>query len=569
MVLSGPQGRSIDKSINQQILNTMIRRAFIFNILLATGLWAQIATFPKASYFREQWTRPPLEVELQPPSRLEDYVAGDKLELSLRSYIDLVMANNTDVAIQRLTVVTFQDAIQRAFAPFDPSFQGSFNSSRANTPSNDLLAGASIVSSLAQRAGFGYTQTMQNGTQYTVGFVGAKNTSNSAFTSFNPSIQTTLQVTVSQPLLRNRGTYVNRIPIMIARSQYRASESDLRGNVVTLLTQAENAFWDAISARETLKVRQKSLELAEAFLKLNRRELELGAISPLDIYQPEQQEASARLAVTQAIYQLKQVEDVLRKWIGADLHPGIRKLPLVLTETVLPPGEGPSVDEQEELAKGLRLRPELGSSQFNTDAAELKIQSTTNQLRPDLSLGGNYISQGRGGNFFQRSLTGALDGSATTTLIPGGFTDAIDQLFGFGYPVYGFSLNLRLPLRNRQAAADLADALVERKRRALTQRNLEQQIRLQVLNAIAGVEQSRASVKQAALARDFAQKRLEAEQKKYELGAREAFFVLQAQIDLATAESDLLSQSIGYRRNLLALYQSTGTLLDERHVVVQ
>src|SRR5712692_5385406 len=524
----------------------MIYRVIILLLTLASALPAQNALFPSASYFRQQWVKPPLEVELRPPIRLEDYVAGGKLELSLRSYIELVMANNTDVAIQKLTLFTSQNAIQRAFAPFDPAFLGTFNATRANTPSNTVLEGASVLSSLSQQSNFRYTQTMESGMQYTVGFVGTKATNNSAFTNFNPSIQTNLQFTLSQPLLRNRGTYVNRIPIMVARSQYRASEANLRQRIIDLLTQAENAYWDVIDARETLKVRQKSLELAEAFLKLNRRELELGAISPLDIYQPEQQYATAQLAVTQALYRLKQREDVLRKWIGADLHPDLRKVPVELTETVLPPSEGLTIDEEDSIATALRLRPELESSRFNTDVADLRIQSATNQLRPDLTLGGNYTSQG-----------------------PGGFTDAIDQLFAFGFPVYGFSLNLRLPIRDRRAAADLADAVVGKRTEMLNLRNLEQRIRLDVLNAVSGVEQSRASVKQAGVARDFAQKRLEAEQKKYELGAREAFFVLQAQIDLATAESDLLTQSIGYRRNLLGFLQSTGQLLEERGVVLQ
>ncbi|HLQ33950.1 MAG TPA: TolC family protein, partial [Chloroflexota bacterium] len=477
--------------------------------------------------------------------------------------------NNTDVAIQKLTLFTAQNAIQRAFAPFDPAFLGTFNATRANTPSNTVLEGASVLSSLNQQSNFRYTQTMESGMQYTVGFVGTKATNNSAFTNFNPSIQTNLQFTLSQPLLRNRGTYVNRIPIMVARSQYRASEANLRQRIIDLLTQAENAYWDVIDARETLKVRQKSLELAEAFLKLNRRELELGAISPLDIYQPEQQQATAQLAVTQALYRLQQREDVLRKWIGVDLHPDLRKLPVELTETVLPPSEGLTIDQEEAIATALRMRPELESSRFNTDVADLRIQSATNQLRPDLTLGGNYTSQGRGGNFFQRSLATVAGGTGGSTLIPGGFTDAIDQLFAFGFPVYGFSLNLRLPIRDRRAAADLADAVVGKRTEMLNLRNLEQRIRLDVLNAVSGVEQSRASVKQAGVARDFAQKRLEAEQKKYELGAREAFFVLQAQIDLATAESDLLTQSIGYRRNLLSFLQSTGQLLEERGVVLQ
>ena len=537
--------------------------------MVVAPLAAQSAAFPSPAYFRQQWMRPPLEVELRPPIRLEDYVVSGNLELSLRSYIELVMANNTDVAIQKLTVATAQNAIERNFAPFDPAFQASFNASRSNTPSNNLLEGASVLSSLFQRANFAYLQTMENGAQYSIGFLGTKNANNSSFTNFNPSIQTNLQFSVTQPLLRNRGQYVNRIPVMIARSRFRATEAELRERVTTLLAQAENAYWDVIDAREALRVRQKSLELAEAFLKRSMRELELGAISPLDIYQPQQQHATAQVAVTQAGYRLKQREDALRKWIGADLHPEIRRLPIVLSETVLPPTEGQIVDSDDAIAKALRLRPELEASRFNTDVADLQIQSATNQLRPDLTLGGNYTSQGRGGNFFQRTFQSAVGGASVTTLIPGGFNDALNQLFNFNFPIYGFSLTLRLPLRDRRASADLADAAIGKKREMLALRNLEQRIRLEVLNAISSVEQSRAGVKQAAVARDFAQKRLDAEQKKYELGASQAFLVLQAQTDLTAAESELLSQSIAYRRNLLALLQVTGELLNERNVVVQ
>ena len=535
-------------------------------VVVAARLAAQNAAFPSGTYFREQWTKPPLQVELPAPIRLEDFVVGGKLELSLRSYIELVMANNTDIAIQRLNVLLAQNAIQRAFAPFDPAFLGSFNSSRANTPSNDVLAGASVVSSLNQRASFTYNQTLENGTQYNVGFVGTKAASNSAFTNFNPSIATNLQFNVTQPLLRNRGIYVNRLPIMIARSRFRASGSQLREQVISLLAQAESAYWDVVDARESLRVRQESLELAQAFLKRSTRELELGAISPLDIYQPQQQQATAEVNVATAVYRLKQREDAARRWIGADLNPQIRTLPLVLTETATAPVDSSPLLAEDLAERALRRRPELETSRFTTDAADLQIQSATNNLRPDLSLGGTYTSQGRGGIFFPRSLIGT---TGPVTPLPGGINDAIDQLFNFTYPTYGFSLTLRLPLRNRQAAADLADATVTKRREVLNQRSLEQRIRLDVLTAVNAVEQSRAGVRLAGVAQEFARKRLDAEQRKYELGVSTIFLVLQAQTDLTNAESDLVTQSINLRRNQLLLLQSTGELIEERGVVLQ
>src|SRR5258705_8066942 len=77
--------------------------------------------FPKPAYFRETFAAPPVaKVEMLPPVKLSDYVVSEKLELSLRSYLELVMANSTDIAISRLSVETAKNAILRGFAPFDP-----------------------------------------------------------------------------------------------------------------------------------------------------------------------------------------------------------------------------------------------------------------------------------------------------------------------------------------------------------------------------------------------------------------------------------------------------------------
>jgi len=152
---------------------------------------------------------------------------------------------------------------------------------------------------------------------------------------------------------------------------------------------------------------------------------------------------------------------------------------------------------------------------------------------------------------------------------PGGFSDSLSQMFGFGYPVYAFGLTLRLPIRNRSSAADMADAVVSKRRDMLTVRNTQQQIRLDILQAVSQVESSKASVKLAQVALDFSQKRLDAEQKKYDLGTSTIYFVLQAQQDLVTAQNTLVQNSVQYRRNLLNLSRKQGTLLDELGIVIR
>jgi len=311
-------------------------------------------------------------------------------------------------------------------------------------------------------------------------------------------------------------------------------------------------------------VQENNLEISRAFLEQENRRLELGAISPLDIFQPQQNFANAQVRVTQEQYRLQQAEDALRRWIGADLDPDFRNVRILLTEPVEPRAYMSDLDAEEEVARALRNRPELEQVRRVLQIDDFNIRGATNDMRPDLSVRANYSSQGRGGNFFDRS---GLGGSIVD-IIPGGFPEALDQLFQFRFPTYGFGLTLQLPLRNRQAAADLANASIQKKRDLYTLRSNEQGVRLDVVQAVAGVELAKAAVEQATVALGFAQQRLDAEQKKYDLGVNTAFFVLQAQNDLVDAEAQVLAQAIAYRRSILTLLRSTGELLRSRGIAL-
>jgi outer membrane protein TolC len=524
--------------------------------------------FPSPSWFRRSFGSPSPHVQLKPPARLHEYVQDGKLELSLRDFIDLVMANNTDIEIQRTTIEIQKNAIMRAFAPFDPTLQGSFTATRTVQQTTNALQGALELKQLNQPITFTYNQTLQSGTQFSVGYTTTKLSTNDTFQLFNPSLSGQMVLGFTQPLIRNRGSYITKLPITIARTRYAGSKFTMIDQVTRLLFQAEGAYWDVVGARETLRVQEKALELNAEALKRSRRELELGAISPLDIYQPEANYASAEIQVSQAKFRLQQLEDALRRQISADLDPTVRDLPVVLTETVLPPSDTLPLDREGYVNRALANRPDLLSTRNNLMVDDLQIRRTTNALRPDLSLRGGYTTTGRSGDYYPRPISvGGI--SVPVAPIYGGYTDLLEQVFGFNYPVYTFGLTLRLPIRDRAAASDLADAMVNKRLNALRQRSLEQQARLEVLNAVNQVEASRANVKLAVVARDLAQKQLDAEQKKYDLGTTVIFFVLDAQTRLVNAEAQLVNQTVQYRRNLLSLLRVTGELLNERGVVVQ
>jgi outer membrane protein len=523
---------------------------------------ADVPTFGTPSYFRKVFrTEERPKIELQAPVRLSNFVVGDKIELSLRNYVDAVLSNNTDVSIQKLSVEVPRNAILRSYSIFDPAIIGNFSSTRTASPVTNLLEGVPVdaaQSQLQQPLSLRLQQVVPTGTLYNVGFTSNRFTSNSTNVLYNPAINTGLTFGITQPLLRGRGTYFTKLPITIARSRLRASEYQIQDQILRLVAAAENAYWDVVSARENLRVQEQTLGLFEQSLKRSERELELGAISELEIYQPQAEYKNAEIQVTQAKFRLQQVEDALRRQMGADLDPQLRNLPVTLTEDVAPP-VATVLDKEAIVEKAIRQRPDLQAARQSLDVSDLNIQSASNQLKPVFNLTGQYASSGRGGILQRRGFSP----------VEGGLGDSLSQLFGFGFPTYGFGLQMNLPLRDRRASADYADAVVNKRLDMLRLRTQEQATRLEVLNAVSQVEQSRASIELAKIALDLAQKRADAEQKRFELGTVTMFFVLNAQTALSQAQSALVNQTVNYRRNLTTLSRVSGDLLNERGIAIQ
>jgi len=513
--------------------------------------------FGTPSYVRRRFFKPSTIVNISAPKKLRQFVFDGKLRLGLKDFLGLTLDNNYDITVQQLNVQISENAITRAFGIFDPALVTSFADTRTKTASASALAGASTLNQLTQTYNVGLTQYTPTGGTYTASYGQTRLSSNSSFSLLNPSFSSGLGLNITQPLLRNRGPYIAKLPITLARSRLNTAHANLENQVLQLIVFAEQAYWNVIEARENLRVQKETLKLADAALTRSKRELELGAISSLEIFQPEANFANAQISVTQAGYRLSQTEDAARRQIGADLDPDISKLPLDLVEPIDVP-QGEALDKAATVAYAINKRQDLRTFALGLATDDLQIRQVSENLRPDFALGLGYSANGIGGTLLQNGIA-----------VPGGVADALGQLFGFSYPTYSASLTLRLPLRDRRTSADLADAVVNKKIDAFRVRSQEQNVRLQVLNAIDQVENSKASVQLARVALDLAQKRVDADQKRYELGTTTIFFVLASQNDLAVAAGVLVREQVNYRRNLLALYQSTGQLLDERGIAVR
>jgi outer membrane protein len=539
----------------------------LFVSLVPLSAQDQDPFFPTPSYFKKHFSNVSTHVELAAPVKLNDFIVDGKLELSLRNYLELVVANNPDVIVQKLSVQFNRDAITRAYGVFDPLAIASFSTTRTIIPTGSLLQGATTLNTLSQPFTLGFQQTLETGTQYAINFNNIKTSTNSSFSTFNPELNSAINFSVTQPLLRGRGLFINMLPVTIARSRLRAADYAFQDQLIQLTAAAESAYWDVVGARENLRVQQESFKLADAALTRAQKELELGATSPLEIYQPQANRANAELQVSQAQYQLAQFEDALRRQIGVDLDAKIRELPIVLTATLEPPATSTKVDPEQAVTNALKMRPDLKNVVQSIDADDLSIRQTNDNLRPNLALTAQYGSSGLGGIYYPG--TNILNPTAPVVPIPGGLGDALAGTFGFSNPTYGFGLSLQLPIKDRATAANLADALVQKRIDAYRQRSTEETIRLQVLTAIQLLNSSKEGVRIGTIARDLAKKRVDADQKRYELGAITLFFLLASQGDFITAESNLVNQIINYRRSELNLLQRTGQLLEERGIVLE
>ena len=497
-----------------------------------------------------------LPAPLPAPEGLQDHAANGKLVLTVDDSIRLALANNTDIHIDRSQIDFALDNLGRSHSPFDPVATSSFTDIRAKSLPISTLQGAPLVSNLTQTTLMGYQQTFATGTNFQTSFNANKFSSNSSNSTVNPSLQTIVQFTVTQPLLRNFGFFPNRAPILIAQNNLKQARANFTSEVNSIILQVVGDYWSVVLARENLEVQRKSLEEAQKSYDHDKKALSLGALPPLDIYRSESQVASRRVGVIQAEYALKQTADGFRRDIGADLDPNFRALDLDLTDQPAPVGELATVDIAAALTRALANRPEFEVAREQLASDELNIRLAHNNLKPDLELSGSYSGNGLNNS------TGGPNG------VDIGLTGSLSQTFHFTYPTYGASLTLNLPIRRHSAQANLADALINRGRDQYQERRTNQSITLEVTNAVHALEQAKLSMEAAKVAEDLARETLHADERKYELGAETVFFVLDAQNQLAQAELSLIQSQVGFQLAVAQVDHATGDLLDHHHVQI-
>jgi len=455
---------------------------------------------------------------------------------------------------------------------FDPLISGGMNIEHATFPqSSIILAGVSSLQQHTGVANFGYTQGFGSGTLLSVGFNNDRVTNNSLFSILSPEVDSSFRFSLRPHLLADFGFGPNLRFIRIARNNREISDVAFRGQVISTVSQIQNIYWDLVNAYEDVKVKERSLEVAEKTLSDDREQVRIGAIAPMEVMKAESEESarSQDLLLSQNGLQLQEL--LIKNAVTRDLSdPVLASAEVVPTDTMSIADEEAVTPIQDLLADAQGHRPELAEARIDLTNREITRKAAANAMKPQVDLVAFYGAFGLAG--VQNAAyagTPLCANPPCPALQPSGLSNAFSDLFKNNSPDYAVGLNISLPLRNRGAQADQIRSQLEYRQAQLHLQQLQNQIGIEVRNAQFALAQNRSRVTAARKARDLAQQTFDVEQKKKALGASTSNLVLQADRDLAQAESNFVAAMSTYEKSRVELDRATGLTLAHTGIQIE
>ena len=401
----------------------------------------------------------------------------------------------------------------------------------------------------------------------TVGFNNDRITSNSLFSILSPEVDSGFRFTLRQHLLAGFGFGPNLRYIHIARNNREISDVAFRGQVIATVSQIQNIYWDLVNAYEDVKVKERSLELAEKTLSDDREQVKIGAIAPMEVMKAESEESarSQDLLLSQNGLQLQEL--LIKNAITRDLSdPVLASASVVPTDTMSIPEREPVTPMQDLISRRAGAPAGAGGVAHGSDQSRNHAQSDC-QCYETSRRSGRVVRDlwiGR-----RAKICRQYNGPPVGPIPPTGLSDALTALFKNNSPDYAVGININIPLRNRGAQADQIRSQLEYRQAQLHLQQLQNQIGIEVRNAQFALLQNRSRVEAARKARDLAQQTFDVEQKKKALGASTSNLVLQADRDLAQAESNFVEAMSTYEKSIVELDRATGLTLAHAGIEIE
>ena len=480
-----------------------------------------------------------------PVSAQEQASQNPVLALTVDEAVQRALENNADLAVEKFSPESSLLSIQDAESVYDPVLFSNVSRSTRATKATNSFAGAEKVDSGSFVYNFGASKLLKTGGSLRADFNNNRATTNSVFSTFNPSYNSAFQVNFTQPLLKNRSLDSSRLNLRLTKRNREISDLQFRSIVVSTLSTVRKLYYDLIYSVENLSAQRKSLSLAQKFLKENQIKVEVGTLAPLDVVAAESEVATREEGVVIAENALAEAQDALKRVIFPRNDPDAWKTEIVARDR--PTADPVMANADTAIANALEKRIDYAVARKNFENIQDQLDLANQGAKPSLDLVANYGTTGTSGT--QR--LDLVTRQPLVTPLAGGYGDSVSELFARDFPTWSVGLNFTYPIGNRTAKNAAARARIAHDQYEALLRRAELQIASEVRTAARAVETNFKRVSTTRAARTLQARRLDAEEKKFAAGMSTNFLVTQAQRDLALSEVSEIRAIADYNKSLV------------------
>lgn len=479
-------------------------------------------------------------------------VAADTRRLSVDDAVRQALEHNLGIKVARVSPQVQDLTLTQLRGAFAPTLTSSVAQSHTDTPASSFLSGADLKTTDSRTvASVGVRQSLKwGGASYSLGWDNSRTTTNNLFVNFSPQVNSSVSFSFVQPLLKNFRIDNVRQQLEIGQKNRDISDLDLQASIAATTRSVRNAYWDLAYAIEALKVQQQSLALARESLRNNKARVEIGTMAPIDIVEAEAEVAQRDEAVIVAEAAIERSEDTLRALIYDTRAPDFWTIRLDPTDR--PPFQPMAVDVERAVKSALDQRTDLKQARKTIESSDISLRYLHNQTLPEVNAQVDYGLSGLGGT---QALRGTPTGGSFLGPVIGstvrGYGSVVGDIFTNDFPKWTVSVNVTYPLGNSQQETAVTRARLQYSQSQTQLQNQQLQVTSQVREAARALVTNQKRVSSSKASRELAERRLEAEQKKFTAGQSTSFFVFQAQRDLAVAQNNELKAVLDFNKSVV------------------
>jgi outer membrane protein TolC len=449
----------------------------------------------------------------------------------------------------------------------DPSILAYANFQHSTAPlSNTILGGVPYQVTNLRLFQYGYNQSFITGTNAAFTYTSSRFQVNSPNYVLNPYTTGYLDLTVTQNILQGFGIAVNNRFIRVAKNNIKVSDLQLKNQVITTVSALLNLYWDLVSFKDEVHIQEQALATAQKLYDDNQNQVRLGTLPPIEVTRAAAEVSADKENLLIAQTNVAQQETVLKNALSRSgvANAQLDDVHIIPLDRIVVPDKEDLPRPAELTQKALDTRPDLAQIRVNTESAAINLAGTKNALLPTLQ---GFVELTNNG------LTGdpnALNPSQQPgAYLVGGYGNLLGQVFRRNFPNYSAGFSLNIPFRNRAAQADYVADQLNLRQGQLQLEKAANQVRVDVQNAIIGLQQARARYETAVATRVLAEQTLEAEQNRFKFGESTIALVVQAQRDLTSDQGAEIQAMANYTHAKIAFDQACGQTLAANNISME